>query len=478
MNINIRINEMLRGIKKINPLIIIFFVILFIFIMALSVQRFLIFQIFYYDFGIFAHIIWQFSRLKIPIINHFVLGRIIFLGDHFEPSLIFIAPIFWLSSNLIVLSVQQGLMIFLSSIMIYLIALKSGLNRLFSILITILFITFPGITNPLLTDWHPEPTAGLFLLVFIYLFLFTKKKWPFYLVALIFLGFKESNALYLIFTLIWLYLISRKKDAIILGLLALIWFFSTIYILIPAISQKFYLYTPEMTFAPPQIYLNIVDHPQKLHYIFRSFTSFGLLPLISGFVLVPVVLDLLLKIIPLKTMFDNFTFGSHYHVYLGIFLTIASISALNRILALKNKTIAYSLICISVLISGYTARKLTASPINLFINKTFWTELKGPNQHLFDLINKVPTTGSVMSQNNLLAYLSNRNEDLILLTPRYENFNPDIILFDITPDQNANNHWESNWDKIEIIKNKLLNDRKYNRVKLTNPNYYLFLKRD
>ncbi|OGK22020.1 hypothetical protein A3C23_02945 [Candidatus Roizmanbacteria bacterium RIFCSPHIGHO2_02_FULL_37_13b] len=477
MEIDKSIKQISIFLKSVGIIPLVFFCILFIFLLAISIQRFLIFQIFYYDFGIFAHILWQGSRFQIPYINHFVLGKIMFLGDHFEPSLLIISPIFWLTSNLIILSIQQGLVTFLSSLMMYFIALKKNIHKIASLIIVFLFVVFPGTTNPLLTDWHPESTAGLFLLIFIYLFLFTKKRWLYYLIAFIFLGFKESNSLYLIFTLIWIYILTKKKDALILSAISVCWFFVAINILIPFISQKFYLYTPEISLSPIRIFSNITGNPMKIQYIIRSFTSFGLLPFISGFTLIPVVLDLGLKLIPMKTMFDNFTFGSHYHVYLGIFLTLASITTIAKILVLKNKYLSYSIIVVCLLISAYTARKLTSSPINLLINKTFWIELQNPNKSLFDLIEKVPKKGSVMSQNNLLAYLSNRNENLILLTPKYENFNPDIILFDMSPDQNANNHWESNWDKIEIIKTKLASDNKYSRVKLSNPNYFLFIKR-
>jgi uncharacterized membrane protein len=98
----------------VNEKIISFFIFSssFIFLIFLSLQRYFLFQLFYYDFGIFSQIIWQLSRFKVPYINHLVLGRIFFLGDHFNPSLVFLAPLYWLTSHQSILLLEQGLVTF------------------------------------------------------------------------------------------------------------------------------------------------------------------------------------------------------------------------------------------------------------------------------------------------------------------------------------------------------------------------------
>ena len=461
-------------------LVFLFFLLLLIFLIFLSLQRYFLFQLFYYDFGIFSQIIWQLSRFKVPYINHLVLGRIFFLGDHFNPSLVFLAPLYWLTSHQSILLLEQGLVTFLSSLIIYKIALKKKLHFFSALVITLSFVAFAGTLNPLLTDWHPEPTATFFLLLFIYIFLFSKKTTEGIVAALIFLGFKESNALTLIFVCFWLLFVDEKKrrSLIFLILFSIFWFFATTRFLIPLINKRFYLYTPEISFDPVNIYKNIINDPVRLRYLTFSLMSFAYLPLFSGWAMIPFLRELMMKFLPQKTLFTNFDFKMHYHTYLGAFLTVASIFAICRLTKKfkKFKITEFILIFFLLLFSLFSARKHTGSPINLAINSTFWREMK-PKNELFSFLKKIPQKGSVMSTNNLLAYLSNRNANLYFLSLNYEKYLPDIIVFDLSPNQNPNNYWESNWEKRELIKKSLEEDKRYKKINFSNPNYYLFIKK-
>lgn len=454
------------------------YIILGIFIILLSLQRFITGQIFYFDFGIFSHILFQASRFQLPFFNHVVLGTIFFLGDHFQPSLLLLTPLYWITSSPIILAIEQGIVIFMSIFVMYVISIKNKLNTFFSVIITILFISFAGTLNPLLTDWHPESTAGFVLLLFIYFVLFTKNKFIYVLLAIIFLGFKESNGIYLLLVNMWLYLQTKNKYMLKIGIISIIWVFVSIKYLIPMISGKFYLYTPEISFNPAFIIQNVINDPLKISFIKNSMLSYGLLPFLSGFASIPILGDLLLKTVPTKTLFANFTFTFHYHVYLGIFLSIASIYAIVYLQKkLKQKWIVYIIVVFVLCVSLLTARKITQSPINLLINTTFWSQSNISKAHIFQLINTIPDKGSVMGTNNILAYVSNRTDELFLLKLNYEKYNPDIIAFDVSKEQNINNYWESNWDKIDRIIKKIGNDKKYKRVILNNKNYYLFIKK-
>ena len=134
---------------------------------AISLNRYFSVQIFQYDFGIFASTIWQLSQFKMAYINHISLGTVPFLGDHFQPSLALLLPLFWFIKDIKILLIEQALAIVLTAFVIQKIALKKGLSFLSSLAISIVFLLYAGIENPLVTDWHPEPTAGLFLLLFI-----------------------------------------------------------------------------------------------------------------------------------------------------------------------------------------------------------------------------------------------------------------------------------------------------------------------
>jgi len=178
--------------RKFYP--VIFFGFLLVFLLLFSLQNYYSFKLFN-DFSVYSQTIWQFSRFKLPYYNHVIFGRIFFLGDHFNPSVLLVAPFYWLSSNISILLIEQGIVTFLNCIMIYFIARRKSLHIITAMILVTAFIIFPGTLQPLLWDWHMESSSAFFLLLFIYYFLYKKKSSLTFFWAIIFLGFKETNAL-------------------------------------------------------------------------------------------------------------------------------------------------------------------------------------------------------------------------------------------------------------------------------------------
>ncbi len=456
---------MKRTINKIAPFFMFtIYCLLFIFFVSVSFYRYNIFQVFYYDFGIFARIIWQLSRFQLPYINHLSLGHIFFLGDHFNPSLIILAPLFWLTSNLKIILVEQVLVTILSGILVFFIAKKLKLTAFSSFLISLSFLFFAGVENPLVTDWHTESTAGFFLLLFFYLFNFTQFSTLSFVSAIIFLGFKESNTLTLIFLLFFLYFSNtrKRKQIISLVLFSGFWFLTTTKIIIPTIAKQPYFYTPDIPQSITGIVSNFFNPAIKRQLIFNSLVSFGFLPIFSLMGLIPILGEFAIRFIPSVSKFQSYTLAMHYNVYLGIFLVLASLYGVIKIKKIfkNNKTVELALVIYLFLASLVVARKITFSPINLAINKIFWQEIQGDKKTL-RIIENIPKKGSVMSQNNILPHLVNREEELYFLTADYEKYKPDIIIIDLTPDQNINNVWGSDLEIVKKVKEELFQDPHY-----------------
>ena len=355
---------------------------------------------------------------------------------------------------------------------------KYKLSFIGSLIISSTFLIFSGTLNPLLTDWHPEPTAGFFLLLFYYIFTFTNKDILSGLLFFIFLGFKESNSITVFFLLVYMFFALKNKRRIIsiFLLVCIFWFFITTKILIPSISHSFYLYNPEISLIPQVIIKSIIEKPQKIQLVFHSLVSFAFIPVLSGLAIIPIIGELGIRIFPTKSLFENFTLGFHYSVYLGIMLTLSTIIGIaywkKRLVKKYNVEL---FLCILLLFSALiTGRKLTYSPMNLAISPIFWKELK-PNKEFFDFFNKIPKNGTVMSQNNVLAYVSNRKEDLYYLKKKYWIQKPDIVAFDLTPGQNPNNFYESSPEWILQIRDSLIKDRSYKLLYDRN-NRYIFIR--
>lgn len=469
---------MKKKISKFFPILIFSF--FFIFFVSLSLSRYYSYQIFQYDFGIFSKILWELSIFKAPYIDHVVLGKVFFLGDHFDPSLVIIAPFYWITSNPQIILVEQALALIMTGIIIFLIARKLKFNNILSSLIVISYLIFAGTENPLVTDWHPEPTAGFFLALFFYLFCFTKRPWLTYLSAIIFLGFKESNAFTLIFVLIWLLFLKkdRVKEIILLIIVSFAWFYIATNVFSFIFTKKPYLYYPEISYSPIELVKNFFSTPDKRKLIFDSLISFGFLPILSFFGIIAFIGELSIRLAPSKTIFQNFTFGSHYSVYLAIILSLTTIYGIVNIQKMfpKKKWITTLLIIFLIISAVFSAKKITKSPINLAYNPLFWKELK-INKEAFNWVDKIPKKGSVMSQNNLLPYFSARNEKLYFLNKYYGEVSPDIIIFSLVPGQSANNFWSLEKDDMELIRDWLLQDANYVRLRTNDSLLFIFIKK-
>lgn len=440
----------------------VFFLVFFILFCCISLWRFNTAQVFYYDFGIFARALWQIAHGLTPLINHKTLGEIHFLGDHFSPSLYLLTPLFLITNSLQILLFEQAFVLTLSGYLIYLIAKAEKLSYWTSTAISLIFLIFAGVVNPLVTDWHTEPTAAVFLLLFIYLFFYKKKYILGVVSAIIFLGWKESNAISLILCLIPYFLIYKKervKIIILIGISA-IWFFSVTKIVMPAIIKQPYYYAPVLPNNPLEYLTNFINIAQKRKLIFDSFSSFGFLPVIGIPFLFPIVGELGIRLIPVSSHFQSYTLGMHYNVFLGVFLAFGTIYSLR---IFQKKHIQIYLTIGLLIIALYVAKKITSSPILLATNKTFWLEWKKKSS-LFQELPCVPQTGSIMSQNNILPHLIQRKEKIYLLSSQYAVYKPKYIVMDLSLGQNPNNFYSgeiNNYSQVLSLKQVIEKDTNY-----------------
>jgi len=456
------------------------FLLLLIFFICLSLWRFNIGQVFYYDFGHFARILWLISRFSDPLIYHKVLGEIHFLGDHFSPSIYLLSPLFLITNKMQVLLVEQAAATVLSGILVFKIARKEKLPYFFSYIISFVFLIFAGLENPLVTDWHSESTAVVFLLLFVYLFFYTKKRFLSLISALIFIGFKDSNSISLIFILIPYFLKSKtdKKKILLIAIFALIWFIVVGYIITPLISKQPYLYSPVLPTNPISYLTNFFNTPIKQKLIIDSLGSFAFIPLFSGVFIIPIIAELGIRLIPTYMHSQSFTLGMHYNVFLASFLAFASMQVFKSLqFKLKfNNKIMYPIVLFFLLFSLFYAKKITHPPILMATNQTFWKQWNQKSE-LFNQLKFIPKTGTIMSQNNILPHLITRKDKIFLLSFSYSKIKPQYIIFDLSSGQNINNYYSgeiNNIDQVVKLKELLMKDENYKRITTPYKNLYFF----
>jgi len=115
-----------------------------------AVHRHWQFDSFWYDFGIFDETVWRLSRLELPLIP--TIKYQLVWGDHFNPSILLLVPLYWLTNQQSIIIIAQVLYVALSAFFIYEIA-KIKINNIFlrfSLLFS--YLGYVGMQNALYTD--------------------------------------------------------------------------------------------------------------------------------------------------------------------------------------------------------------------------------------------------------------------------------------------------------------------------------------
>lgn len=175
-----------------------------------SVIRFLQYEVFYYDFGIFDSAIWNVSHFKPPIVEHLVIGGKWIFADHFSPGIFLLSPLYWISSRSEVLLITQAIVIALSGLVIYVIGVELTKNKFASFSILLSFFLFLGLQNAVISDFH-EVTVATLPLALTFWAIVKKRIKLFFLFLFLTLLFKESNFILGIGIGLFIYLTNRKQ---------------------------------------------------------------------------------------------------------------------------------------------------------------------------------------------------------------------------------------------------------------------------
>ncbi len=422
-----------------------------------SVHRFFQYEVFYYDFGIFDQAIWNVAHLRPPIVDHYVIGGKLIFADHFSPSMFLLTPIYWLTSRPEALLVAQALAVGLSGLVLYLIGKHVLKNRLLPLAITCSYLLFVGTQNAIIADVHEVTFMSLPLMLTFY-GLVTKNKTLFWVSFFITLGFKESSALLGVGLAILIYFIDKRwlRTAIVVGVISVVWGILTTQIVIPYFYGQRYFYTPTLDYHPSALIGSFVNDPVKRETLWVSFLSFGFLPL-----LYPPAWPLIVQDIATRFMQKEFTLrwtlGLHYNIQMAAILSFSSIMGCLRLMKKKWHRffvpgIATALIVLSLVLHRFILR----SPLGLAYNPTFYRD----SRHfgfLNDLIARVPSGTTVMTQNNLAPHMIHTHK-VYLLRAVYTDFMPDYFVLDLREGQNINDFFGVD---IHVLVATLRKDTRY-----------------
>jgi uncharacterized membrane protein len=403
----------------------------------ISIVRFWQYDAYYIDFGIFDQAIWKVSRFGAPVIEHFLVGGKWIFADHFNPSIFLLSPLYWLTNRSEIIFIAQAVAVGISGYILFRIARDVTHHDLWALTLLTCYFLFVGLQNAVITEFH-ELTVMTLALSMTWWAVVKKKTSLYFILLLITLGFKEALFPLGIGLGIAIFFLEEKwrKIAIVTMGISIIWGLVSIKVIVPYFSGGEYIYAPQFPSGIANTLGGFIDKPEKQRTLFYSFASFGFLPVFSVPFWVAILQDYGLRFLPVGFN-TRWNLGLHYNAQSAVILFLSSIYSVQ--IFLKNTVFRkYSpYLCIGlVVLALYLNRFVLNGPFNLVYNPAFYEHTKD-FAFLDDLVKRIPSNASVMTQNNIAGHFT--HQDVYLLTPNYQFHNPDYIVFDLRDGQGTTN---------------------------------------
>ncbi|MDD5165809.1 MAG: DUF2079 domain-containing protein [Candidatus Omnitrophica bacterium] len=410
---------MLRNISRLSDKTLLFtsILILFITLSVLSIARHLSFSSGSSDLGIFDQAIWNTAQGNILFSS--LKGNINLLGDHFEPVLLVIAPLYKIWPSVSVLLILQSFLLAFAILPLYLIANKILKARFLIFAFIISYILSEPMRGVGLSDFHPECFI-IPLLFWVYYFLLEKKNlWLFFIVSLLLLCKEDVSFLIIAFGIFTLFFQKRFKTGSALCAIGIAaWVLETKFIIPYFNPSGTYPYMDRFPFGltyvenlkvvseNPLLLVNLFFQKTKIIYCLKLLGPVVFLPLLSPAHYILIAIPLFKNLLPVNVNFSGFyDITSHYTAGIIPFIYIGAIYG-----------------------AGWLAKKLHLRKASLFIGgfvllsslffygKTDGHQLakfiKGiKNNHSIEKLSYfqlVPGEASVATNFNLVPHLSHR----------------------------------------------------------------------
>jgi uncharacterized membrane protein len=413
----------------------------FIIFTTVSLHRFWQYSVWYYDFGIFYQAISAVARGEAPIIDHFIFSGKNILGDHFHPLIFLISPLYALTQRAETLLVVQALFVALSGLVMYAVGRELLKNRLAAFCFMVVYYSFVGLHNALITEFHELALLPLPLSIF---FLgMVKKSWRWYGLGLIgILLTKETTFIIPAWFGLIVALSNRGNwrriglaTTILSGLYGLV----VIKLVIPWFGGMPYYYLTE-AMGKSSLFESFGF---KMTTVFKTLLSFGFLPVLAPETLGPVLFNWWSRF---ESEGSRHDLGMHYNAEIAPTLLLGAMMGWKRLtgwltiffkqhqrrLQQSSQAGLVMLATFTIFLSLYVFK----SPALLFFNPAFYQHTSN-FEFLDDLMAAIPEEGVVMAQHNLAGKLAYRQ--VYILRDNYWKYSPDYIVIDTRDGQEPNN---------------------------------------
>jgi len=428
---------------------------------ALSVARHDAFETLAYDLGNYDQAVWNTIHGRLLRFTN-VKGLTIRLAQHVEPILLPVSLFYLIYSSPKTLLVLQTIIIAIGAWPLYLLAREKLQSEFGGIVFAATYLLFPALEAANLYDFHAVSLAPTFLLWAFY-FLEKEKDSGFIVFSVLAMSCKEEMSLLIgMMGLYALLLRKRKKLGATMMVVAAIWFYVAVYIVIPWANpqgkSQYLAYYEDWGDNPLEIALAMIRqrawwlifNKDNLDYLFRLLLPLAFLPLFY----LPILL------IALPSLAINLLSGNmlmhrpemfHYAGPIVPFAVLAAIwgagfllQHLGRRRSEGSRSLSYLLPCLVLVCSLGYHRYRGFSPLSVRFRWPVATEHHRLAQQLID---QIPPTASVSAQLNLNPHVSHREK--LYIFPNVED--AEYIFLDVASIGNKDD--VNTWVKEQLLEN-------------------------
>lgn len=380
---------------------------------VLSIVRHLHYGSFGFDLGLTDQVIWKYSQFKAPITTIHYYPFTSLLTDHVELIYILLAPFYWLYNNVLTLLILQTFVVSSSGIAVYLLARKKKLNSWVSYTLLCSYLMFYGIQNALWFDVHSTAFGASFLAWFIYFLDSDNRLWTL-ITFFLTISSKEDFTLLTCLVSVAYFIVKRKRIAFLLIILSVVYFIAIFYVYFPHFTHDGYRYMSKGNFFQNVFISNFYDSSDKRSVIVYSLSWFGFLPLLSPVFLIPAIGDIshyffFKELVRAQGLFEQ------YRITLAPLLILPTIHTLSKYKRLHSNLMAAYIIFIMLFLQYFLHL-----PLSYLTKSWFWHESTSVKK-INTIISFIPSSASVVAQNNIISHISHRN-DVFILWPEKKSF--------------------------------------------------------
>ena len=384
----------------------------------------------YYSFGYYD---WDFAS-DISVLWNSIHGKIFYypfleqsiFGAHIYLIILLLIPVYMIFQHPLAILFLQSLFLGLAAYPLYLLA-KSKLNRVFALMISLVYLLYPPVGFMNLFESHFEIYVIFFL--FFALYYFEKEKFSKFLIFILLALSCKENVSFVVFMFgIYAFIRKRSKRWILTPLiLGVVWFFTAVKIIIPYFAKDAKLYNEGFMFTAYYRHLgdNIFDmaktiimHPvltiryaftaEKLFYIYDLFSPAGFIGFLSPAVLLiafPVFLQNLLSSVATHTKIYY-----HYTALIIPFIFVSVVFAFKRLLN-YNRVYKYRILLLFVFVVICASFSISLkAPQFYFLNYIKRYQINDLARQKKKLIEMIPREASVISTFQFLPQLAHRHD--------------------------------------------------------------------